>query len=203
LELKSNIKLLLLVISIVSLACSANVSAENLAAQQEVININSDSDKSKTNLAQEASLIPQKGIDIVLSQVKIDGKWGFINKSGKLLSMYQFDEVFPFSNGLSAVNQEGKWGFLSTEGKVTILPQFDEVHSFNEDLAVVKSNNIWCVINMDGKVVIQLWRGVSKLSDFSKGLAAVKIDGKWGYMNKDGKLVIQPSFNDAGLFLVK
>ena len=40
-----------------------------------------------------------------LGEVEIDGKWGFINTSGKLVIPATFDSVSPFSGGLATVRR--------------------------------------------------------------------------------------------------
>ena len=47
------------------------------------------------------------------------GKWGFIDKHGKIIITPQFDAVGKFSQGLAPVRvgnaETGKWGFISKE----------------------------------------------------------------------------------------
>jgi len=59
-----------------------------------------------------------------LAAVKINGEWGFIDKTGKLIIEPQFDRAGSFFEGLAAVNiggkfneekylfEGGKWGFI-------------------------------------------------------------------------------------------
>jgi hypothetical protein len=51
----------------------------------------------------------QKG----LAPVKIGGKWGFINKKGKIVINPQFDFALPFFGGLAPIEIDGRWGFIS------------------------------------------------------------------------------------------
>ena len=48
------------------------------------------------------------------------GKWGFIDKQGKIIITPQFDAVGKFSQGLAPVRvgnaTNGKWGFISRQG---------------------------------------------------------------------------------------
>ena len=65
-----------------------------------------------------------------LRRVKKDGKWGFIDKNGKVVIEPQYDFAEPFSEGLGKVKKDGKWGFIDKSGKVVIEPQFDDVECF-------------------------------------------------------------------------
>ena len=64
-------------------------------------------------------------------------KYGFIDKSGKVVIELQFDIAGDFSEGFAKVEKDGKYGFIDKNGKVVIEPQFDEVRDFSEGLATV------------------------------------------------------------------
>ena len=51
-----------------------------------------------------------------LVEVKINGKWGLIDKAGKWVVKPQFEYVSKFSEGLGALNKDGKWGFIHHSG---------------------------------------------------------------------------------------
>src|SRR3990170_1437960 len=72
-----------------------------------------------------------------LFPIEQNGKWGFIDKTGKYVINPQFDYVFSFSEGLARVRLGGKWGFIDKTGKYVINPQFDGADSFSEGLARV------------------------------------------------------------------
>jgi len=64
-----------------------------------------------------------------------------INGNIKFFSTY--DEVNPFSEGLSAVRIGDKWGFINQKNEMVVKPQFQEVRDFSEGLAAVKINGYW------------------------------------------------------------
>ncbi len=72
-----------------------------------------------------------------MARVKIDGKWGYINKEGTVIIEPQFDRAFDFHEGMAPVNIDGKWGYINKEGTVIIKPQFDDAYYFQESLARV------------------------------------------------------------------
>ena len=49
-------------------------------------------------------------------------KYGYIDKSGKVVIEPQFDYVRDFSEGLAVVEKDGKWGVIDKNGKVVIEP---------------------------------------------------------------------------------
>ncbi len=68
----------------------------------------------------------------------MESKYGFIDKSGKVVIEPQFDDAEPFSEGLAKVEKDDKYGFIDKSGKVVIEPQFDDAEPFSEGLAKVR-----------------------------------------------------------------
>lgn len=69
------------------------------------------------------------------------GRFGFINKQGKLSVPMQFDKARGFSNGLAWVQQGEKKYFIDTQGKKVLdVSQYDEVGDFKNGLAAVFQN---------------------------------------------------------------
>lgn len=53
-----------------------------------------------------------------LAQVRVNGRWGYIDTEGKISIPATFDEVTPFSNGLALVVVQGKWQYVDRFGGV-------------------------------------------------------------------------------------
>jgi len=130
------------------------------------------------------------------------GKWGFIDRSGKLVIPLKFDRVRAFHEGMCAVAIGTKWGFIDRTGKIRIAPKFFTARDFSDGLASVGFN--WdrqLFIDKTGKTVISDKFG--GWSSFSEGLAWVFVPTKgvnWqktGYIDRTGKLVIKPRFAEA------
>jgi hypothetical protein len=70
-----------------------------------------------------------------LAPVEINGKYGFINKQGKLICDLMYADAEEFFQGRAAVRMEenGPWGFADTAGKIVIPCQFDYSAEFDED----------------------------------------------------------------------
>ena len=129
------------------------------------------------------------------------GKYGFIDKTGKVVIPCQWEDVDNFSEGLAYVKDyNGKWGFIDRTGKVVIPCQWKAAGSFSEGLAIVKGDNgKYGFIDNTGKVVIPCqWKFAGS---FSEGLALVE-DGnrKYGFIDKTGKMVIPCQWKSAGCF---
>ena len=155
-------------------------------------------------------------------------KYGFIDKSGKMVIELQFDWVSDFSEGLAKVEKDGKYYFLDKNGKVVFeLSKYDYVNvgDFSEGLALVAEDGESTVSNLgfiiphkmygfidkSGKVVIE--PQFYDVLDFSEGFTRVEIartglygeppradDYNWGFIDKSGKVVIEPQFNYVSAF---
>jgi WG containing repeat len=72
-------------------------------------------------------------------KVRIGGKFGYIDKQGKLVIKPAFDDARKFRDGLAPVNVGDKWGYIDKSGKTVIQPQFEDAQSFESGLAEVQS----------------------------------------------------------------
>jgi len=124
-----------------------------------------------------------------------DEKWGFVDKTGKVIINPQFKAVSNFSDGLCGVkNDDGKWGFIDKEGTITINYQFDGANDFKNGKCIVTSANKDGVIDKEGKYIIN-----PQFSDMQidGNIFLVSQDGKYGWCDEDGKLIINPQFGQA------
>ena len=149
-----------------------------------------------------------------LFAVEVNGNWGYINKSGKLVIPAQYDDYAGnFHEGLALVKVSygnwsyinksgkfvipaqvevnGKYGYINRSGKFVIPAQYDLAHNFHEGLAPVEVNNKWGYINRSGKLVIPAQYDFA--GNFHEGLAWVEVNYKWGYINTSGKWVWKPT----------
>lgn len=63
-----------------------------------------------------------------------------------IAAVHQYDELYPFSEGLAAVKKDGQFGYINTKGELVIPCQYQYASSFKEGLACVvkdeEDNNI-------------------------------------------------------------
>lgn len=72
-----------------------------------------------------------------LAAVEVDGKWGYIDKQGRMAVPPQFETAEAFSEGLAAVEVDGKYGFIDKSGEFVIKPRFDLATKFSDGFARV------------------------------------------------------------------
>ena len=85
-----------------------------------------------------------------------DGRWGFIDKSGRLVIPYQWKKVLWFSEGLAGVQDDNeKWGFIDMTGKVALPFVWSNVQWFKNGRVRVQRvlGGAWHDIDGEGACV--------------------------------------------------
>jgi hypothetical protein len=129
--------------------------------------------------------------------VLLNGKYGFVNRTGKLVISPAFEGAENFSEGLAKASQNGAWGFIDSTGNFVIAPQFRYAWSFSEGLANVEKDGKWGFIDRTGAFVIKpafyfagnFSCGRAIISDQKNGIT------KYGVINRKGKVVIPLQFD--------
>jgi len=141
-----------------------------------------------------------------LASVKQADKYGFINKTGKVVIPFQYDDVLFFSEGLCAVavtkqiedSTYSEWTYIDATGKTAIDSVFEVAQNFNSGLAAVKRKGKWSWIDKKEKDVFG--SDFEECQSFKGGFAAYKKNGFFGLINKLGKIVLEPSYAIIGNF---
>lgn len=130
-----------------------------------------------------------------LAWVKKDGKYGYIDKTGKVVVPFIYDDVCDFCEGLAMVMKDGKWGYIDKTGKAVVPIIYDTAYDFSEGVAPVNKDGKWGYIDKSGKAVIPFIYDSGDI--FSEGLAQVEKDGKCGYIDKTGKVAVPIIYDTA------
>ena len=135
-----------------------------------------------------------------LAPVGLNGKYGFIDKSGNEVIPLKYDNAGSFSEGRARVKLNGKYGFIDKSGNEVIPCKYDDFlsNSFSDGTVPVKLNGKYGFIDKSGNVVIPL--KYDGAGSFKEGLGFVKLNGKWGFIDKSGKVVIPLKYDYAYFF---
>lgn len=131
-----------------------------------------------------------------LASVCRDGKWGFIDTSGREVVPCRYNDVFDFNEGMARVETGGKWGYVDKTGREVIPCIYGQAYDFSDGLAKVYLEKQF-FIDKTGKEVLAAGRdwGV-----FKEGLARITRDGKTGFVDKEGNEVIPCKYDGASMF---
>jgi hypothetical protein len=89
-----------------------------------------------------------------LYPVSVDGKWGYIDKTGAwAIEPAGFDDARSFSEGLAAVSVDGKYGYIDKTGAWVIPLRFDGAGSFSNGLARARLGDRWGYIDKTGRLI--------------------------------------------------
>ncbi|HJR08164.1 MAG TPA: WG repeat-containing protein [Pyrinomonadaceae bacterium] len=129
-----------------------------------------------------------------LKPIYENGKWGYADRSGRVIIAAQFDAARPFADGLAQVGVVDeelpevlgrpnlKWGYIDERGRVLVELRYAVLRHFSENLAAAAL--------LDAK----------KPERPSSGRVFERRDLKWGYVDRNGREVIPFQFLNAGDF---
>jgi ligand-binding SRPBCC domain-containing protein len=130
-------------------------------------------------------------------------KVSFINKLGKQILPFDYQEPAYFVGGLAKANIDGVVGLMDITGKIVINPQYSELNKFSEGCSFVgilgagmKYN--WALIDSTGQKLTQnIFKDVQY---FSGGFCGVKENEEWYFIDKTGKTVLRNDYTYCGYF---
>ncbi len=133
-----------------------------------------------------------------------NGKWSFIDGTGKEITdktfedviLNEFDECAP--KGMIIAKENGKYHIYNPDMEKVGAFSCDYAKAFvsNDQYAAFKSGDLWGFVDSTGKIVINPQYEDAK--SFSNDMGAVKIDGKWTFISPQNEIVISETFEDVG-----
>ena len=152
--------------------------------------------------------------------VKLNQKYGYMDRSGKIVIPCIYEQASTFSEGLAAVSNNpsdgrDEWGFIDKSGKLVIPynrfcfvgwfdfrygkgPGFVEGYYPVQYFDFGKRESVHGFIDKEQRVVIPF--AFQSVQNFSEGLAAVEVGRKWGYIDTQGNIVIPCEYDMVGDF---
>ena len=140
-----------------------------------------------------------------LALIDIEGKKGYVDRTGEVVIAPQFTYAYPFSEGLAAATKsasgDGGWGYIDKTGAWAVKPSFQWASSFSGGLAPVKGAGDCGYVDKSGALVLKpkVSPGVTDCAsvwgDFVDGLARWKFENRYGFIDRAGKTVIAPRYD--------
>ena len=131
-----------------------------------------------------------------LNPVKINGKWGFADRSGKVVIQPQYENLSTpdgqrYHNQLIKVCRDNHWGVIDTLGQVVVPLNFDFVCDFEAPLFRVNWNGKWGFYNWQEQKLYEIQYDYI-YDRLNNDATVVKNDGKYGVINYHTFEVIIP-----------
>jgi len=125
-----------------------------------------------------------------LAIVVKNNKYGFIDRTGKLIIPLAYDNLNSFYNGLARFSINNKYGYLSTKGNKVIPAIYFFASNFSEGLSFVSKNEDYTdyfYIDTAGKIIIK--GPFDQADSFINGKTIVGKDGNCKEIDKTGKTI--------------
>ncbi len=132
---------------------------------------------------------PPPAISGPLFRVFENGKWGYIDKSGRLAVRADFDTATDFYEGRAGVSVNREFFILKDDGRLIrsqdLRAPFREGRAFAANFGQPIS-----ILDPEGKVVLG---GIRDFEPYSDGWALVVTNADWVYVDRDGRVVMDPT----------
>lgn len=125
--------------------------------------------------------------------IRINNRYGFIDKEGRLRIANRYEGITPFSENMAGVKLKGKWGFIDKAEQLRVQPYYDEVQSFRHGVAMVRRGNFWGFTDKVGREVIKPQYDTLEL--LPTGRRMITKNGKKGLINEQGRELFIPKYD--------
>lgn len=141
------------------------------------------------------------------ASVKKDGKWGVIDKQGRVVVPFQYDFVDRLVDGIAVVRVGTKYGVINENGAPITGVTYDFAIAVGDGYARVAmkgpSGDVWNddakwgMVGRRGEIVPPIYESLENLAD---GMFVAKKGRKYGYLDANGKEVTAFVYDDAETF---
>lgn len=120
--------------------------------------------------------------------VKLDGKYGYINREGEEVIPLMFENATLFDDDVATVQFNGKWGVIDRDGNRLIEFKYERLMAFCNGVTVAQKGKKWGAIDpADNPVIPFKYKHITHFND--AGLALAKKGKDWGVINPKGETV--------------
>jgi antitoxin component YwqK of YwqJK toxin-antitoxin module len=133
--------------------------------------------------------------------VSINDKWGFIDITGKEITLLKYDQVLDFNAGIAYVYINENLGAIDQSGKEILELKYQVFRgnpSSNGTIVVGLNDKIGIVELVTNREVIPFI--YDDANNFINGIASVKLNDKWGFVDEAGKVIISIQYEKVGMF---
>lgn len=128
-----------------------------------------------------------------LLPVKINKKWGYIDRNGQVAIPAQFEQADDFQGRFAIVRMNRHYTAIDPRGSMIAPAIYDEVEILNDTLIAVMKDTLWGVVSEKGNVVVPVQ--CTSISKLTKQLYVFSTNGKQGVITASGKPVVPANYD--------
>jgi hypothetical protein len=125
-------------------------------------------------------------LDDDLIRIQNEGKFGFMDNSGKIIIPCLYDMAERFGKGLAKVKLNNKTSFITPKGQLLFEFRYEDL-TLSEDRFIVHHQNKYGLLDSQGSLLVK--PQYDFISTFTAGVASVKKGKKYGCIYKDGRIL--------------
>jgi hypothetical protein len=136
--------------------------------------------------------------------VLVDGKYGYIDRTGTVVIEPQFDSACSFSDGLALVKAEGSYHYINDSGSPAFDGKYKDARSFSDSMASISfkgpGGGEWGAINVKGQLAVPPLSSFPL--EFHQGLAWCWNSGgpPFSFVDRVGDMVIRTGVRERARF---
>lgn len=130
-----------------------------------------------------------------------NGKYGFVDRTGREVVPCIYDETGLFQQGRTLVRLGDRYGIVDTTGRIVLPIEYANTHgrgfkyTYFDGRALVEKDGHLSFVDLEGRLILPMV--LEDAYQFSDGLAAVKHNGLWGYIDTAGDIFMPCIFDIA------
>lgn len=140
-----------------------------------------------------------------VAAIKVDGLYGFVDKSGKSIISPNYDSVTQFFNNHSIVSKNNKYGVIDKDNNLTIPCQYDSIDFIEKsNFYIALINNSYKCISNENKVIFDFSNYI--INNFYKYgsdhlIITFSKDNKQGFVDVISGMAIEPSYDSLSVYV--
>ena len=139
----------------------------------------------------------------VLFAVKQAGKYGYMDRTGRIVIEPRYSQAGPFHEGFALVRRGGKFGYVNARGEEVIAPRFDDAWHFSEGRASVLLDGRWGVVDTTGAIIpgeVPTPAAYAQARTTTTGPIRIRVGGRYGFVSPRGDTLVRPIYEQAWYF---
>lgn len=134
--------------------------------------------------------------EVGIETFKKDGKIGFINNEGKIVSSANYDSISIFDDKKYELKNDNLYGLADTAGQLIVPVEYDDISLADEQgLRVVEKNEKYGLINGAGEILLAVEYDKLGYPDDESGVRTIRKEDKYGLIDRHGSILISPEYD--------